>query len=492
MIANKIKKVKKKKKNKGDLIERQVESSTIPEWQKKLNEILPSKVGPLVDLDRMINLHKIFSLDELILIVNEIYYTPQAKAFSKTYGLPGILALANTKSEKGLNVEAAKKALEVPSKLYSRRSTTKFGENLITLRGVISILEKGARAHAPKRHQNWIANNHYNALWDFYKSSIAIGKDNRIRWLNGGLNKIGDIEQNSDYPAFINNKIVSFKSKINKIIDLIKKAKDVAIIVGRPSYTLQRRESRKEKVEMETWRAAANALATEVFEGLTLELAFQGLKNEKFPLGTLYVISHGVFGEIDPETGNSRLRTTSDIIKSIKSAIGNLESRKPHMVYLLSCYGGTTPEKMMEIGKTLEAPAVLAPAQETVISGRIVNITKRGRTRRLTKKMMRRMSDKALKEYVEQIDALKYYDFVPGVPHIEYKELSKEEKLNELVKVLRKNGLIPFVSINAVPGTRDAKPYWKVKTQKRQPGEKISDIESLIIKDVIKVEVPER
>ena len=233
-------------------------------------------------------------------------------------------------------------------------------------------------------------------------------------------------------------------------------------------------------------------MSSTVFEGLTIDRAFKGLKKLKIPIGTLYVISHGVFGEVDPTTGNTLLKSTTDIAKRIGKAAKMLGEKAPQRVFLLSCYGGGRPQSMKEIGTALGTKAILAPVQETVISGRTIKITtESGKKYSLTKKLIKNISNEKLKKYIKQIDALKYYDFVPGVPHPRDKDLSKEEKLNNLVIILRKTGMIPFISFNAAPGTPGAVPYWKVKIEKRDPAEEIDLLESLGMKGVIEVTIPE-
>jgi hypothetical protein len=271
-----------------------------------------------------------------------------------------------------------------------------------------------------------------------------------------------------------------------------KERQDAVVIVGRPSKTIESKESRKDKENMQTWRAAGRALSTNVYEGLTVDIAFAGLKKLKKPIGKLYIIGHadaaGV-GEVDPQ-GRSVSTTVEDLTKRMKAATGALSGGAPESVEILACFGGGSPKTMGRIGEALGASKIRAPVQTTVISGTIIKIQSGGKTTRLNRAKIRKLSKATLIDYIKQTDALKYYDFVPGVPHPQPAP-SKEDKLNALVSVLRKTGMIPYVSYNEEPGERDAVPYWKAKVEDRGAiEENIPLIESLGMKGVIEVTIP--
>jgi hypothetical protein len=253
---------------------------------------------------------------------------------------------------------------------------------------------------------------------------------------------------------------------------------DVVVIVGRPSFTIERKETRQDKEDMEAWRAAAAALSSTVFEGLTVDKAFAGLKKLKTPIGKLYIICHsgreGV-AEIDPD-GTLRSTTVADLTRRIKRAAGQLENRAPQSIEMLSCSVGGSVKTMGQIGGALGAATVRAPKGMTVITGRSITVD----GKRLTKARIRklRLKDGALSSYIQQTDALKYYDFVPGVPHPDPAP-SRADKMKHLVAVLRKTGMIPFVAFNAAPGDRDAVPYWNASVERRSLTEKLGDPEEV-------------
>jgi hypothetical protein len=263
---------------------------------------------------------------------------------------------------------------------------------------------------------------------------------------------------------------------------------DVVVIVGRPSQTIPAKENAQDKENMEAWRAAAHALSPVVFEGMTVDRAFLGLKRMKTPIGKLYIIAHadvsGV-GEVSPE-GVSVSTTIEDLTNRMKKAAGSLGERKPLSVEMLSCYGGGSPKTMGRIGEALGASKVRAPIQMTVISGRTIKIN--GVT--LTAAKMQKLSDKKLIEYIQKTDALKRYDFVPGVPHPPMPP-SNEDKLKAMASVLRRTGMIPFISFNEPPGERGATEFWKASVQKRGKGEKLSAEEKFFSKDLIEVDIQE-
>lgn len=270
--------------------------------------------------------------------------------------------------------------------------------------------------------------------------------------------------------------------------------KDVAIIVGRPSQTIPRRETRKDKVNMLGWRAAATALAPIVMEGLTVDRAFRGLRRVRFPIGRLYIIAHGGGGGIGEvsSSGNAVLTTVASLTRRIRTATGSLGSRAPRTVEMLSCYGGSVPKTMAAIGGAVGASTVRAPMRMTVIGGIIIKLKTRGRLRRLDRRNIARLrlTDDNLKEYIKHTDALKHYDFVPGVPHPRSGP-STADKLKALARVLRKTGMIPFVSYNAAPGERYAVAYWKAPVQRRSATAKAaSALTFLGTKGVIEVTVP--
>jgi hypothetical protein len=264
------------------------------------------------------------------------------------------------------------------------------------------------------------------------------------------------------------------------------KRQDVAIIVGRPSRTIESKETAEEKEQMEAWRGAAHGLAPVVLEGLTVDKAFAGLKTLKAPIGKLYIIGHadasGV-GEIS-DTGDSVSRTVENLTQRMKKAQGELGDRRPESVEMLSCFGGGSPQTMGKIGEAVGAPTVRAPVQQTVISARIIRLNEK----RLTAKQARQTSDEDLNSYIQSTDALKNYDYVPGVPHPDTRP-SETEKLSALRELLRRTGVISYVSYNAEAGKRDALPYWKAPVQKKKRTDELSVDEDLTSKGVIEVDV---
>lgn len=267
------------------------------------------------------------------------------------------------------------------------------------------------------------------------------------------------------------------------------KRQDVVIIVGRPSRTLESKETAEEKEQMEAWRSAAKALSPFVLEGLQVDQAFADLKKLKAPIGKLYIIGHADesgIGEVNAK-GEPVSTTVEDVTRRMKQAAGSLGDRKPESIEMLACFGGGSPKTMGSIGEAVGASKVRAPVRTTVISAHTFKL--KGKT--LTAKDMAGMSDEKLFEFIQQTDALKFYDHVPGVPH-PAPELSEEEKLKTIAGVLRKLGAIPFVSYNEAPGERDSVPYWKASVEKhKKTEEELSPGEMLGSKGVIEVDVTE-
>lgn len=263
---------------------------------------------------------------------------------------------------------------------------------------------------------------------------------------------------------------------------------DVVVIVGRPSQTIASKETPEEKEQMETWRAAGRALSPIVLEGLTVDQAFAGLRKLKKPIGKLYIIGHSDpsgIGEVE-RTGTSVSTTLEDLTARMKKATGALGANKPESVEMLSCFGGSEPKTISKIGETLGAQQVRAPVQMTVISGRDFKV--RGKI--LTAADMKKFSNKVLFDWIQQTDALQYYDFVAGVPHPDPPP-SRQQKLDALAGIMRQTGMIPYISFNSQPGERDAAPYWKVPVEKRKKTEELSDAEQISNKGLIEVDVQE-
>lgn len=246
---------------------------------------------------------------------------------------------------------------------------------------------------------------------------------------------------------------------------------DVVVIVGRASHTTEKEESVAQKDEMAAWRATAKNLAPDgrVFEGLTVDAAFKGVGKLTTPIGRLYIIGHGDpagIEEIDAKTGGSRSATMEDVTKRMKAAIGDLKDRAPQSVEILYCSAGGSPKALAQIGAATGAQKVHAPIQETVIGHYTFTVN----GKRLTAADMRNQSDTQLRSYIGQTDAMKYYDFIAGVPHPDTGP-SNAEKMTALIAVLRKTGTIPHVSYNAMPGQRNAVPIWKADVTKRSASE---------------------
>ena len=224
------------------------------------------------------------------------------------------------------------------------------------------------------------------------------------------------------------------------------------------------------------------------FLRLTVNKAFAGLKKLKAPIGKLYIIGHadesGV-GEIDAQ-GRSVITTVEVLTKRMKPNTGPLGANAPKSVEIKACFGGGSPTTMGRIGEALETPTVRAPVQAEGISGVIFKIRSGGKIKRLTRTRIRKLKKTTLIEYIKQTRALENYDYVSGVPHPQPAP-SPEEKLETLVKVVRKTGMIPYISYNEEPGEKDAVPYWKAKVERRKPTEEGPLIERLGMKSVIEV-----
>jgi hypothetical protein len=265
---------------------------------------------------------------------------------------------------------------------------------------------------------------------------------------------------------------------------------DVVVIVGRASHTTEKQDTAEGKDLHGAWRAAANNLAPKgrVFEGLTVDDAFKGINKLSTPIGKLYIIGHGDpagVEEIDGKSGGTRSATMDDITKRMKAALGDLKDRAPESVEILYCSAGGSPQALAKIGEATGAKTVRAPVQPTVIG----NLTFTVGGKRLTVADMKNHTDDELRGFLRQTDAVKQYDFVPGVPHPD-KEPSNDEKMTTLIGVLRRTGTIPRVSYNEAPGQRKAVPIWKAEVDQRaSTAEDLTDAEFLGGSGVIEVDV---
>jgi hypothetical protein len=265
---------------------------------------------------------------------------------------------------------------------------------------------------------------------------------------------------------------------------------DVVVIVGRASHTTEKKDTAEGKELHAAWRAAAANLAPKgrVFEGLTVDDAFKGINKLGTPIGRLYIIGHGDpagVEEIDAKTGNTMSATMEDITKRMKGALGDLKGNAPESVEILYCSAGGSPQALAKIGEATGAKKVRAPVQPTVIGA--LTFTVDGK--RLTVADMKKHSDDDLRGFIRQTDALKTYDFVPGVPHPD-KDPSNDEKMTALIGVLRSTGSIPRVSFNEAAGKRKAVAMHKAEVDQRaSTAEDLTDAEFLGGTGVIEVEV---
>ena len=101
------------------------------------------------------------------------------------------------------------------------------------------------------------------------------------------------------------------------------------------------------------------------------------------------------------------------------------------------------------------------------------------------------MSEPQLINIIKKLDILKHYDFVPGVPH-PASPPSVDDKLKALASVLKKTGMIPYVSYNEEPGERDAVPYWKADIKRAKTTDELSPMDTLGLKGVVQVDVPQQ
>jgi hypothetical protein len=265
---------------------------------------------------------------------------------------------------------------------------------------------------------------------------------------------------------------------------------DVVVIVGRASHTTEKKDTAEGKELHAAWRAAAANLAPKgrVFEGLTVDEAFKGINKLGTPIGRLYIIGHGDpagVEEIDAKTGNTISATMEDITKRMRTTLGDLKGNAPESVEILYCSAGGSPQALAKIGEATGAKKVRAPIQPTVIGH--INFTVGGK--RLTVANMKDHTDDELRGFIRQTDALKQYDFVPGVPHPD-KDPSNDEKMTALVGVLRRTGSIPQVAFNEAAGKRKAVPMQKAEVDQRaSTADDLTDAEFLGGSGVIEVEV---
>ncbi len=241
---------------------------------------------------------------------------------------------------------------------------------------------------------------------------------------------------------------------------------DVALIIGRPSGDLPKRETKQDKEDMQAWRATAHALAPYVFEAWTIDEALRKVRKLNRPIETLYLISHGQhgnIGELNSEGGN--IDTVQGLSKRIKEATSGMGPDAPQMVELLNCSPGEDTQKMLELGKAFGTKRIRGPETEIFISGFVLKVNNRV----LGEKEVQSLKPAILQKYILQTPALKQYDFVVGVPHED--GLSDENKMQALIEVCKKTGMIPTMALGAQPGEHGAVPHWKARVEQELPDE---------------------
>lgn len=148
------------------LVQRQAVTAT-PEWQKQLDEILPRKVGILVDIDRMVQLTQRYTIDQLRELVALIHADHEAKKFTRDEaGVPGIFGLDETRVGTRLDVPAARLLL---SRFPARRASPRKSD------------EKKATVFSEDVVRDAYVRFHYNALLPEDESEFAPGLPSVIR-----------------------------------------------------------------------------------------------------------------------------------------------------------------------------------------------------------------------------------------------------------------------------------------------------------------------
>lgn len=79
-----------------------------PEWQRRLDELLPGRIGLIAHIARTQRLYERFSEPELIRIVDQIWAVPAAAALVRQYGVSAIIGLADTRVGDRPDVAAAR------------------------------------------------------------------------------------------------------------------------------------------------------------------------------------------------------------------------------------------------------------------------------------------------------------------------------------------------------------------------------------------------
>jgi hypothetical protein len=77
-------------------------------WQRKLDELLPGRIGLIAHIARTQRLYERFSEPELIRIVDQIWAVPAASALVRQHGVSAIIGLADTRVGDRLDVAAAR------------------------------------------------------------------------------------------------------------------------------------------------------------------------------------------------------------------------------------------------------------------------------------------------------------------------------------------------------------------------------------------------
>jgi len=135
---------------------RQIQRKETPKeeknWLPELDEILPKRVGLLTHIFRVITLVDIFGAKPLEEHVRLIHSNAEAKKLSINHGVPGIVALYDTRTGKQLNVSAARQALTKSKTRYKRSSLMKL-RLVPEQKAILSEKERAALAKKLKKQK---------------------------------------------------------------------------------------------------------------------------------------------------------------------------------------------------------------------------------------------------------------------------------------------------------------------------------------------------
>jgi len=176
---------------------------------RQLNDILPGQVGLLTHISRVTQLEDIFGLQQLVEHIALIHANPAARTLVQGHGVPGIVALFDTRSGRQLNVSAAEESLTQHSARYGRDSL-----NSLNLRPRVEAPRTFLFNDPDTQHQE----NSASSAGRVRSTRNQVFIENALNEIDGGIFVRFSYPENEISPRGQTQRIITAKSQVLEAI----------------------------------------------------------------------------------------------------------------------------------------------------------------------------------------------------------------------------------------------------------------------------------